>query len=44
VWTSEHFDPLLVTIGVAGDDGGVQDVYAGFRQDSLSLRTFALYA
>ena len=42
--TSEHFDPLLVTLGAAAGDGRVQDVYAGFRYGSLSMRSFALSA
>jgi 4,5-DOPA dioxygenase extradiol len=40
--TTEHFDPLFVALGAAGDDRRVQDVYTGFRHGSLSLRTFAL--
>ena len=40
--TSEHFDPLLVTLGAAAGDGRVRDVYAGFRYGSLSMRSFTL--
>jgi len=42
--TSEHFDPLLVALGAAAGDGRVQDVYAGFRYGSLSMRSFAVSA
>ena len=42
--TSEHFDPLLVAVGAAAGDGRVQDVYAGFRYGSLSMRSFTLSA
>jgi 4,5-DOPA dioxygenase extradiol len=37
--TSEHFDPLLVTVG-AGGGGRVVDLYAGFRHANLSMRSF----
>jgi 4,5-DOPA dioxygenase extradiol len=40
--TSEHFDPLLVALGAAAGDGRVNDIYAGFRYGSLSMRSFAL--
>jgi 4,5-DOPA dioxygenase extradiol len=40
--TSEHFDPLLVALGAAVGDGRVDDIYAGFRYGSLSMRSFAL--
>jgi 4,5-DOPA dioxygenase extradiol len=40
--TSEHFDPLLVAIGAAGGEGPIDDIYAGFRYGSLSMRSFAL--
>jgi len=41
--TTEHFDPLLVALGAAGEDRGVEHVYEGFRHGSLSLRTVALH-
>jgi 4,5-DOPA dioxygenase extradiol len=40
--TSEHFDPLLVALGAADGDGRVDDIYAGFRYGSLSMRSFTL--
>lgn len=40
--TSEHFDPLLVTMGSALPNDSVMDIYAGFRYATLSLRSFAL--
>jgi len=40
--TSEHFDPLLVTLGAAAGDRRVSDLYAGFRFGSLSMRSFTL--
>ena len=40
--TSEHFDPLLVALGAAAGDGRVDDIYAGFRYGTLSMRSFAL--
>jgi len=42
--TSEHFDPLLVALGAAAGDTRVEDVYAGFRYGSLSMRSLALSA
>ena len=40
--TTEHFDPLLFTMGTALPGDTVMDVYEGFRYGSLSLRTMAL--
>jgi 4,5-DOPA dioxygenase extradiol len=40
--TSEHFDPLLVTLGAAAGDRRVSELYAGFRFGSLSMRSFTL--
>jgi len=40
--TSEHFDPLLVALGAASGDGRIEDIYAGFRYGTLSMRSFAL--
>ncbi len=40
--TSEHFDPLLVTMGTVLPGDVVYDIYAGFRYGSLSMRSFAV--
>lgn len=40
--TSEHFDPLLFTLGTALPGDVVYDIYDGFRHGSLSMRCFAL--
>lgn len=40
--SSEHFDPLLFTIGTTLPGDVVHDIYAGFRYGSLSMRSFAL--
>jgi len=40
--TSEHFDPLLFTVGTALPGDVVYDIYDGFRYGSLSMRSFAL--
>jgi 4,5-DOPA dioxygenase extradiol len=40
--TSEHFDPVLVTMGSALPNDSLMDVYEGFRYGTLSLRSFAL--
>ncbi len=40
--TSEHFDPLLFTMGTALPNDSLHDLYEGFRYGSLSLRSFAL--
>ena len=40
--TSEHFDPLLFTVGTALPGDVVHDIYDGFRYGSLSMRSFAL--
>lgn len=40
--TSEHFDPLLVTMGSVLPNDSVMDIYTGFRYGTLSLRSFAL--
>jgi 4,5-DOPA dioxygenase extradiol len=37
--TTEHFDPLFVTIG-AGGNGRVKEIYAGFHHANLSMRSF----
>jgi 4,5-DOPA dioxygenase extradiol len=40
--TSEHFDPLLFTVGTALPGDVVYDIYEGFRYGTLSMRSFAL--
>ena len=40
--TSEHFDPLLFTVGTALPGDVVYDIYDGFRYGTLSMRSFAL--
>jgi 4,5-DOPA dioxygenase extradiol len=40
--TSEHFDPLLFTMGTALPGDQLYDIYQGFRFGSLSMRSFAL--
>jgi 4,5-DOPA dioxygenase extradiol len=40
--TSEHYDPLLVVMGTLLDGDTVEDVYAGFRYGTLSMRSLAL--
>ena len=40
--TSEHFDPLLFTVGTALPGDVVYDIYDGFRHGTLSMRSFAL--
>jgi len=40
--TSEHFDPLLFTVGTALPGDTVHEIYDGFRYGTLSMRTFAL--
>jgi 4,5-DOPA dioxygenase extradiol len=40
--TTEHFDPLLFTVGTALPGDVVYDIYEGFRYGTLSMRSFAL--
>ena len=40
--TSEHFDPLLVTMGTVLPGDVVHDICSGFRYGSLSMRSFAV--
>jgi 4,5-DOPA dioxygenase extradiol len=40
--TTEHFDPLLFTVGTALPGDVVYDIYDGFRHGTLSMRSFAL--
>jgi 4,5-DOPA dioxygenase extradiol len=42
--TSEHFDPLFFVLGARSPHDRIEDVYAGFRYGTLSLRSFALAA
>ncbi len=42
--TTEHFDPLLVVAGSAGDEERVVDLYAGFHHGTLSMRCLAFGA
>jgi len=39
--TTEHFDPIFVTLGAADASDKIVDVYDGFRGANLSMRTFA---
>lgn len=39
--TTEHFDPLLVTLGAAYDAERAQLLHEGFEYGTLSMRTFA---
>lgn len=40
--TTEHFDPLLFTMGTAQPGDAVHDIFAEFRYGSLSMRSLAL--
>lgn len=40
--TSEHFDPMLFTVGTALPGDVVHDIYEGFRGGTLSMRSLAL--
>lgn len=40
--TTEHFDPLLFTVGTALPGDVVYDIHDGFRYGTLSMRSFAL--
>ena len=42
--TSEHFDPLFFVLGALDTRDRVESVYEGFRDGTLSLRSFALAA
>jgi 4,5-DOPA dioxygenase extradiol len=39
--TTEHFDPLFVTLGAAFADEPVETIYEGFHYGNLSMRSFA---
>jgi 4,5-DOPA dioxygenase extradiol len=39
--TSEHFDPLFVTLGAAWPEERIETVYEGFHYGNISMRTFA---
>ena len=38
--TTEHFDPLFVTMGTRFDDDQVSTIYEGFRYGNISMRSF----
>jgi 4,5-DOPA dioxygenase extradiol len=40
--TSEHFDPVFVTLGAAWPGERVETIYEGFHYGNLSMRSFAL--
>jgi len=42
--TSEHLEPLFVTLGAAGAQDRVVTLFEGFQHGSLSLRSVALTA
>jgi 4,5-DOPA dioxygenase extradiol len=39
--TSEHFDPIFVTLGAASPDDRLETIYEGFHYGNLSMRSFA---
>jgi 4,5-DOPA dioxygenase extradiol len=42
--TTEHFDPLFVTLGAAGKDDDLHHIYEAIEMGNMSLRTFAMEA
>jgi 4,5-DOPA dioxygenase extradiol len=42
--TSEHFDPLFVTLGAAFPEEPVQTIFEGFQYGNLSMRSFSFEA
>jgi 4,5-DOPA dioxygenase extradiol len=42
--TSEHFDPLFVTLGAAWPDEPLETVFEGFHYGNISMRTFAFHS
>jgi 4,5-DOPA dioxygenase extradiol len=40
--TTEHFDPIFVTLGASRPGDKIVDIYEGFRGANLSMRTFSL--
>lgn len=42
--TTEHFDPIFVTLGASRPGDRIVDIYEGFRGANLSMRTFLLKA
>jgi 4,5-DOPA dioxygenase extradiol len=42
--TTEHFDPLFVTLGAAFADESVETIFEGFQYGNLSMRSFAFRA
>jgi 4,5-DOPA dioxygenase extradiol len=39
--TTEHFDPLFITLGAAWPDDPLDTIYQGFHHGNLSMRSFA---
>lgn len=39
--TTEHFDPLFLTLGAAGSDDELHHLYEGIEMGNMSLRTFS---
>ena len=39
--TTEHFDPLFVTLGAAWPGDSLDTIYAGFHHGNLSMRSFS---
>jgi 4,5-DOPA dioxygenase extradiol len=42
--TSEHFDPIFVTLGAAWPEERMETIYEGFHYGNLSMRSFAFGA
>ena len=42
--TSEHFDPIFVTLGAAAPEEKPQTIYTGFHYGTISMRSFAFGA
>jgi len=40
--SSEHFDPLFVTLGAGVPDDGLRTIFEGFQYGNLSMRSFSL--
>ncbi|MCU1237710.1 MAG: Extradiol ring-cleavage dioxygenase, class enzyme subunit [Candidatus Solibacter sp.] len=40
--TTEHFDPLFITLGAAWPDDPLETIYEGFQHGNLSMRSFSL--
>jgi 4,5-DOPA dioxygenase extradiol len=39
--TSEHFDPIWITLGAAYPEDRIQSIYEGFHYGNISMRSFA---